>query len=854
MGLLYPVIICKTYPFYIMSETTDSHSVTPVNIEDKMKAAYMEYAMSVIIGRALPDVRDGLKPVHRRILYAMSNLNVSYNRPYMKSARIVGEVIGKYHPHGDSAVYDATVRMAQGFSMRYPLVDGQGNFGSVDGDSAAAMRYTEVRMKRITQEMLADLDKETVDFIPNYDGSLQEPSVMPSRVPALLVNGSTGIAVGMATNIPPHNLREVINGLLYVIDNKDHIDPVELIKLVSGPDFPTAGIILGRKGIYDAYTTGRGTVKVRARTEVEDRGNGKESIIVSELPYTVNKARLIEKIAELVKDKKITGISDVRDESDRKGMRIVIELKKNEDAEVVQASLFKHTAMQNSFGIIMLAVVNGQPKVLPLGQVLKLFLEHRVEIIVRRTRYDLGKAEERAHILQGLKVALDNIDDVVQLVRSSSSGAEAKERLIERFSLSGVQAQSILDMRLQKLTGLERDKLEEELKEILEKIEKYKAILSDEGLVLDIIRQELHELDDQYGDERRTEIIEDTGEINIADLIAEESMVVTVSREGYIKRLQSDTYQSQNRGGKGKIGMATKEEDNIQQMLVASTHDTLLMFSNHGKVYWKKVYELPLASRTAKGRAMVNLLPLAEGEQIMSYLPVPSYDIGGFVVMITRSGIIKKTELSAYSNERSNGTKAIVIDEGDDLVSVRRCGEEDLIFIATRNGLSLKFLASGLRSQGRVTRGSKGISLKTFAGEKDYVVSMEVISHEGEGSLLTVTEKGFGKKSSPDTYRMGKRGNVGVLNLKIAEKNGQVVNSLLVTEEDELMLMTESGKIIRIRCNQIRETGRVAQGVRLIQMDENERVVAVARILANDDEIVETEEDQENGAEESTNE
>lgn len=827
-----------------MTVSTDSHSVTPVNIEDKMRSAYMEYAMSVIIGRALPDVRDGLKPVHRRILYAMSNLNVAYNRPYMKSARIVGEVIGKYHPHGDSAVYDATVRMVQDFSMRYPLVDGQGNFGSVDGDSPAAMRYTEVRMKRITQEMLADLDKETVDFTPNYDGSMHEPSVLPTKVPTLLVNGSTGIAVGMATNIPPHNLSEVIQGLLYVIDNKDTADPLELIKLIHGPDFPTAGIILGRKGIYDAYTTGRGVVRVRAKTEVEEYKNGREAIIVTELPYTVNKARLIEKIAELVKDKKIQGISDIRDESDRKGMRVVIELRKNEASEVVQAALFKHTAMQNTFGIIMLAVVDGQPKVLPLLQVLKLFLEHRVEIIVRRTRYDLGKAEEKAHILQGLKIALDNIDDVVQLVRSSSSGPEAKERLIERFELTPVQAQSILDMRLQKLTGLERDKLEAELKETLEKIDHYNAILSDENMVLDIIRQELHELNEHYGDVRRTEIIEDTGEIDIADLIAEESMLVTVSREGYIKRLQADTYQSQNRGGKGKIGMGTKEEDDIDQMFVASSHDNLLMFSNHGKVYWKKVYELPLASRTAKGRAMVNLLPLSEGEHIMSYLPVSSYDIGGYVVMVTRSGIIKKTELSAYSNERANGTKAIVIDEGDDLVSVRQCSEEDLIFIATRNGLALKFEASGLRSQGRVTRGSKGINLKTFEGEKDFVVSMEVVNPEG-GTLLTVTERGFGKKSSSDTYRLGKRANVGVLNLKIAEKNGRVVKSVLVAEGDELMLMTQSGKIIRIKCDQIRETGRVAQGVRLINLDDSEQVVAVARILADpegDEQEIESEE------------
>ncbi len=812
---------------------TDHNGITPVNIEETMQTAYLEYAMSVIVGRALPDVRDGLKPVHRRVLYAMSTMNAAYNRPYMKSARIVGEVIGKYHPHGDQAVYDAIVRMVQDFSLRNPLINGQGNFGSVDGDSPAAMRYTEIRLQRITQEFLDDLDKNTVEFIDNYDGSLQEPRVLPTKVPNLLINGSTGIAVGMATNIPPHNLVEVINGLLYYIDHQDFCTLEEILPFIQGPDFPTAGLILGREGILNAYKTGRGIIRVRARTEIETIKNStREAIIVTELPYMVNKARLIEKIAELVKDKKIEGIQDLRDESDRKGMRIVIELRRYENTDTVLANLYKHTAMQNTFGTIMLAVVDGQPKVLPLLDVLKYFLRHRIDVVIRRTRFELDKAEKRAHILKGLKIALDNIDAVIQLIRSSQNGQIAKDRLISDFSLSEAQAQAILEMRLQRLTGLEIEKLEAELKELLEKIEWLKRILSDEQLVLDIIKEELITIRDTYGDVRRSEIIEVHDEILQEDLIPVEEMVVTMSQNGYIKRCPVNTYQSQNRGGKGKIGMTTKEEDFLDQLFVASTHDTLLIFTNLGKVYWKRVFELPAASRTSKGRAWVNILPLAEDERVMFCTPISDYCEESFIVMITEKGIIKKTALPAYKNQRQNGTKAIIIDEGDELTAVRLCKENDLIFIATKNGMALKFPSNSLRSQGRVTRGCKGITLKP--GMDDKVISMEVIPEEG--TILTMTEKGFGKKSEIDTYRLGKRGNMGVMNLKISKRNGLVIGSVLVTDEDEIMLITQKGKIIRLRVNQIRSTGRVTQGVRLINLESDESVVSSAKIVIEKEE------------------
>lgn len=806
----------------------DRKGITPVNIEDTMQTAYLEYAMSVIVGRALPDVRDGLKPVHRRVLYAMSTMSATYNRPYMKSARIVGEVIGKYHPHGDQAVYDAIVRMVQEFSMRIPLINGQGNFGSVDGDSPAAMRYTEIRLQRIAQEFLDEIDKNTIDFTDNYDGSLQEPLVLPTKVPNLLINGSTGIAVGMATNIPPHNLTEVINGLLYYIDNKEQCTLEEILPFIKGPDFPTAGIVLGREGILSAYKTGRGIIRVRARTEIEQiKNSSREAIIVTELPYTVNKARLIEKIAELVKDKKIEGIQDLRDESDRKGMRIAIELKRYENADTVLANLYKHTAMQNTFGAIMLAVVDGQPKILPLLKILGHFLNHRIDIVVRRTRFELDKAERRAHVLKGLKIALDNIDAVIQLIRSSQNGQIAKERLIADFALTDIQAQAILDMRLQRLTGLEIEKLEEELKELLEKIEWYKKVLSDEQLVLDIIKEELITIRDSYGEERRTEIVEAHDEILQEDLIPVEEMVVTMSKNGYVKRCPVSTYQSQNRGGKGKIGMTTKEEDFLDQLFIASTHDTMLIFTDIGKVYWKRVFELPAAGRTAKGRAWVNILPLAENEKVMFCAPVEGYCKESYIVMITENGIIKKTALTAYQNQRQSGTKAILIDEGDSLAAVRLCKSDDLIFIATKNGMALKFSSDSLRAQGRVTRGCKGITLKP--GSNDKVISMEVVSEQG--TILTITENGFGKKSDIDSYRLGSRGNIGVMNLKISKRNGLVIDSIMVTEEDEIMLITQKGKIIRLKADQIRNTGRVTQGVRLINLDADEIVVSSAKLL-----------------------
>jgi len=816
--------------------TIDLEHITPVNIEDTMQTAYLEYAMSVIVGRALPDVRDGLKPVHRRILYAMGDMNAVHNRPYLKSARIVGEVIGKYHPHGDVAVYDAIVRMVQEFSMRIPLIDGQGNFGSVDGDSPAAMRYTEIRLQKIGQQFLEDLDKNTVDFADNYDGSLKEPKVLPSKLPNLLINGSTGIAVGMATNVPPHNLREVVEGLIYFIDHRKDCKLEEILPFIQGPDFPTAGIILGREGILSAYRTGRGIIRIRAKTEIETIQNStREAIIVTELPYTVNKAKLIEKIAELVKEKKLEGIQDLRDESDRKGMRIVIELKRHENTDAVLANLFKHTAMQSTFGAIMLAVVDGQPRYLPLLEILDLFLNHRVDVVVRRTRYELEKAAEKAHILEGLKMAQEHIDEVVKLIRSSSSGSEAKERLIQDFSLSAIQAQAILEMRLQRLTGLEVEKLVKELAELWDKIEWYKKVLRDKQIVLNIIKEELIELRDTFGDERKTEIVDAPDEIPHEDLIPVEEMAVTMSRKGYIKRCSLDTYHAQNRGGKGKIGMTTQEEDFLEHLFIASTHDTLLIFTSAGKVYWKRVFELPSASRTSKGRAWVNILPLLEDERVMFCTPIHEFAEDCYVVMVTEKGVIKKTELTAYKHKRAHGTKATLIDEGDRLVAVRLCRDGDLIFLATRKGMALKFPAESLRAQGRVTRGCRGIKLKNE--KEDRVISMEVMS--GEGTILTVTENGYGKKSSIDSYRLGSRGNMGVLNIRNSERIGHVVGSVTVNEEDELMLITQKGKIIRLPVNQIRSTGRVTQGVRLINLEPEEKVVSLEKInLTKETEIL----------------
>ncbi|MDT8445940.1 MAG: DNA gyrase subunit A [bacterium] len=804
--------------------TVEAASVVPVNIEDSMRGAYLEYAMSVIVGRALPDVRDGLKPVHRRILFAMHDMSLSFNRPYMKSARVVGEVIGKYHPHGDSAVYDAIVRMVQDFSLRNPLIDGQGNFGSVDGDSPAAMRYTEVRLQRISSEFLSDLEKNTVDFTDNYDGSLKEPSVLPTKVPNLLLNGSTGIAVGMATNIPPHNLGELVDALLYFIDNRLTCTVEDLLPIVKGPDFPTGGIIMGREGINSAYKTGKGIIKTRARVEIEEIKGGRQALIITELPYQVNKARLIEKIADLVKDKKLEGIQDLRDESDRRGMRVVIELKRGEIPETVQANLFKHTSMQSTFGVIMLAVVDGQPKTLTLLEVLRHFLSHRIDVVVRRTQFELKKAEDRAHILLGLKKAQENIDAVIQLIRSSPGAKEAKEGLISRFELSDLQAQAILEMRLQRLTAMEVGKLNEELSDLMEKIEYYKKVLADEGMVLNIIREELREIRATYVTDRRTEIGENYEEINQEDLIPVEEMVVTMSRGGYIKRLASNTYKIQHRGGKGKVAMTTKEADDIELLFVASSHDTLLIFSNLGKVYWKRVFELPQASRTAKGRAWINILPLGEDERVVYCMPIQEYSDDQFVLMVTEKGVVKKTELTAYQHARNGGTKAIVIDEGDLLKTVRLCTATDEVFIATKNGMATKFPSEQIRLQGRVTRGCRGINLK----EGDEVIGLQVL-HGGE-TILTVTEKGFGKKTQAEEYRLGSRGNMGVMNIKPSPKIGKVVGSVAVEEDDELMLITQRGKIIRLKTGQVRETTRVTMGVRLINLDEGERVVSVAKI------------------------
>ncbi len=799
-----------------------------VKIEDEMKRSYLDYAMSVIIGRALPDVRDGLKPVHRRILYAMRELKNDWNKPYKKSARIVGDVIGKYHPHGDTAVYDTIVRMAQQFSLRYPLVDGQGNFGSVDGDAAAAMRYTEARMTRLAHEMLEDLDKETVDFAPNYDETLTEPSVLPAKIPNLLINGSSGIAVGMATNIPPHNLTEIINATVALIDNAD-ISTEELMTSLPGPDFPTSGIIHGRKGIEDAYKTGRGIIKLRARVMIEkDRRTGRESIIVTEIPYQVNKARLIEKIAELMRQKRIEGIQYVRDESDREGMRAVIALKKDEISGVVLNQLYAYTQMEATFGIILLSIVNREPKLLPIKELLSHFVEHRKEVIVRRTRYDLDKAEARAHILEGLKIALDHIDAVVDMIRSSKTPAEAKERLVSRLELTQTQAQAILEMRLQRLTGLERDKIQEDYKETIQAIARYREILASERLVLNIIKEELTDLKERYGDERRTEIVEKAEDISIEDMIVEEDMVVTVSHAGYIKRNPITLYNSQRRGGKGKTGMGTKEEDFVDRLFVASTHDTFLFFTSLGRVYWRKVHELPQAGRLARGKAIVNLLALEDGEKLATVLPVRSFEPGHSVILATRGGTVKKTDIMAYSRPRLGGIIALNLLSGDELIAARMTDGTQNAFLGSRYGKSIRFHESKVRPMGRVSQGVRGMRL----AEGDYIVGMEVLT-DGK-TLMTVTENGYGKRTSIDEYPIRNRGGKGVITIKTTERNGMVVAILLVTDEDDLMLMTDRGKIIRMPIKDISVIGRNTQGVRLIGMNPGERVVSAARLAEKD--------------------
>lgn len=805
---------------------------TTVNIEDEMRKSYMDYAMSVIVGRALPDVRDGLKPVHRRVLFAMNELGNDWNKPYKKSARVVGDVIGKYHPHGDSAVYDTIVRLAQDFSMRYPLVDGQGNFGSIDGDSAAAMRYTEVRMNRLAHELLADIDKETVDFGPNYDDSLQEPLVLPGKFPNLLVNGSEGIAVGMATKIPPHNLGEVIDALVGVIDNPK-IAFEELLKKVPGPDFPTGGFILGREGIHEAYRSGRGIIQMRARALVEkDRRTGREAIIVSEIPYQVNKARLIEKIAELVKEKKLEGISDLRDESDRDGMRIVIELKRDTIPQVLLNQLYKMTQMQSSFGIIMLAIVNGQPRILTLREVLDKFIEHRKEIVTRRCIFDLKKAEARAHILEGLKIALENIDEVIQIIKSSASSAEAKERLMGRFMFSDIQAQAILDMRLHRLTGLERDKIIAEYNDILALIRRLKEILASDIEILNIIKEELVEIREKYGDDRRTEIVEKTGELSLEDLIVEEDMVVTVSHTGYIKRNAVSLYRAQRRGGKGKTGMRPKDEDFVERLFVASTHSYILVFTDKGKVYWLKVHEIPQGGRASRGKAIVNLLQVEPGEQVMTILPVKQFEDGKFIVTATRQGTVKKTELMAYSNPRAGGIIALTIDEGDSLIAARLTDGNQDIILASRDGKSIRFPEENCRAMGRTARGVRGMSLEPG----DWVIGMQVVTDSTSASLVTVTENGFGKRTDIGEYRVQSRGGKGIITIKTSERNGKVVDIKLVDDSQDLMFITNQGKLLRTSVGNIRMIGRNTQGVRFMVLEDGERIVAVAQLAEKDDE------------------
>ena len=809
----------------------NTEKLAQISIESEMKKSYLDYAMSVIIGRALPEVRDGLKPVHRRVLFAMRELKNDWNKAYKKSARIVGDVIGKYHPHGDTAVYDTIVRMAQDFSLRYPLVDGQGNFGSVDGDPPAAMRYTEIRMTRMAHEMMEDLDKETVGFTPNYDDSLTEPSVLPAKVPNLLINGSAGIAVGMATNIPPHNLFEVIEATKAVIDDPD-LTFRDLLEYIPGPDFPTAGIIYGTTGIYDAYSTGRGIIRIRARVMIEkDKKTGRETIVVTELPYQVNKAKLIENIAIMIRQKKLEGVRYIRDESDREGMRIAVGLKKDQFAEVIINQLYKHTRMENSFGIIFLAIVNNQPQQLPLKKIIEHFILHRREIIIRRTRYDLKKAEARAHILEGLKIALENLDDVVFLIRESKSPVQAKENLVRTYDLTVIQAQAILDMRLQRLTGLEQEKILEEYKNILKDIAWYEEILGSERIVKNIIKDELTEIQQEYGDHRRSEIVESTKEITIADMIVEEDMVVTISKSGYIKRNPITLYRKQQRGGKGKTAMGVKDDDFISSLFVASTHHTFLFFTNKGRVYWCKVYDIPRAGRMSRGKAIVNLLNLGKDEKLATVLAVPVFEPGYYVIMATRSGLVKKTDLMAFSRPRSGGIIALNLVPGDELIETRITDGTQNIFLGSAMGKSIRFHESDVRAIGRVARGVRGLRL----AKEDRIVGMEVLSH-GQ-NLFTATENGYGKRTSIDEYPPQRRGGKGVITIKTSERNGQVVAILLVDDDDDLMIMADTGKLIRMSVSQISVISRNTQGVKIIGLSEEEKVAGVARLAEKEDHL-----------------
>ncbi len=785
--------------------------------------------MAVIITRALPDVRDGLKPVHRRILYSMHELGVTPDKPYRKCARIVGDVLGKYHPHGDSSVYGALVRLGQDFATRYPLVDGQGNFGSVDGDGAAAMRYTEARMSKINMEMLADIDKETVDFSPNFDETLMQPNVLPSRFPNLLVNGSSGIAVGMATNIPPHNLGEVIDGVVKLIDNPD-VTTQELMECIKGPDFPTGGIILGRKGIYDTYATGRGRIVTRAKTEVEPMPNGRQRIVVTEIPYMVNKSVLVAKIAELVHDKRLEGISDIRDESDREGMRIVIELKRDVNSAVVLNYLYKHTQMQEAFGAIMLALVDGEPKILSLHQMLYHYLEHQKDVIVRRTRYDLDKAEARAHILEGLLIALDNIDEIVRIIRNSPNTAEAKTQLMERFALSDKQAQAILDMRLARLTGLERERLQEEYAELQKTIAYLRAVLADEKMVLGIIREEILAIKAKYADERRTQISMMDGEIDPEDLIQEDSVVVTLTHFGYVKRIPRATYRSQNRGGKGIIGMTTREEDYAEQMLVTSTHDEIMFFTNRGRVYSMKGYEIPEAGRTARGTAIVNLLQLTGGEKVTAMIPLPRQSEGKYLVMATKGGLIKKTALDEFANLRKAGLIAIVLREEDELIGVELTDETDELMLATRMGQAIRFSETDIRAMGRNSMGVKSIDL----AENDEVISVARVE-EGK-QVLAITQNGYGKRTDISEFRLQSRGGKGIMAMRLTDKTGLMAAQLLVHEDEDIMLITDDGTIIRMPVSGISTIGRVSQGVRVMRVEDESRIVCVTATERDEDE------------------
>jgi len=815
----------------------------PVNIEDEMKRSYMDYAMSVIIGRALPDVRDGLKPAHRRVLYAMRQMGLASNRPYRKCAKIVGEVIGNYHPHGDAPAYDTLVRLAQDFNMRYPLVNGQGNFGSIDGDPPAAYRYTEARLEALAEEMMADLDKETVDVVPNFDETTEEPTVLPTPFPNLLANGSTGIAVGMATNIPPHNLGELIDGVIAAIEH--HGKPRQerfkaLLGTITGPDFPSGGFIVGRQGILSAYHTGRGAITMRARAAIEENKKGdRQSIVVTEIPYQVNKARLVEKIAELARDKAIEGISDLRDESDRDGMRIVVELKRGEVPEVVLNNLYKHTPLQTTFGIIMLAIVGGRPRTLDLLQLVEHFIDFRRDVVRRRTEFELRKAEARAHILEGLKIALDHLDEVIRLIRASKSPAEARDGLIARFSLSLLQAQAILDMQLQRLTGLERQKIVDELVGLLKTIERLRAILSSDELIMGIVVQELRAVREKYADARRTEIIDESGEFRMEDLIADEDMAITVTNTGYIKRTAITAYRNQRRGGKGRIGMRTREEDFVTHLFVASTHAYIMIFTDRGRAHWLRVHEIPDVGPDGRGKAIANLVTLDAGERIAALLAVREWpEAAGrqFIVMGTRKGAIKKTDLSAFSNPRAGGIIAMGVQEPDAVIAVALTDGNEEIFIGTRDGMAIRFREADARPMGRTAYGVRGISLR---GE-DEVVAMEVV--RPGGTLLTVAENGYGKRTELDEYRVQSRGGIGIINIQTSDRNGRVVGVAYVHDDDELMLISQQGKILRMVTKDIRTIGRATQGVRLIEIEPDDRVVSVARLAERDDDDREEEE------------